>query len=89
MNLPDEAVDAATDALQQFSLTQDRDGLQAWDAYARATLEAAAPHMLAGVRGLHVQRSGDYVDRDGIDWYGEHCGHCRVEWPCATIEVLP
>ena len=45
--IPEAAVEAATDALQQFALIKDRDGLQAWDAYARAALEAAAPHMLA------------------------------------------
>jgi hypothetical protein len=48
--IPDEAVEAATDAMQQFALTEDRDGLQAWDAYARKALEAAAPHMLSHER---------------------------------------
>ena len=45
--IPVEAVEAARDAMQQFALIEDRDGLQSWDAYARLALEAAAPHMLA------------------------------------------
>jgi hypothetical protein len=43
--IPAEAVEAATDAMQQFALVEDRDGLQSWEAYAKLALEAAAPHM--------------------------------------------
>ena len=48
--IPDAAAEAATDALQQFALTEDRDGLQAWDAYARVALEAAAPHLIQAAK---------------------------------------
>ena len=66
--IPEAAVEAATDALQQFALTKDRDGLQAWDAYARAALEAAAPYLQSaawerGVEDGYHHRPNPYKEQ--------------------------
>jgi hypothetical protein len=88
--ISDEAVEAAVDALVASRLGDHKwiNGEEFVEA-ARAALEAAAPRMFAGVLELHAKRTGDYTDHNGTGWAGEHCGHCRVEWPCATIEVFP
>ena len=69
--IPEEAIEAATDALQQFALNEDRDGLQAWDAYARAAIEAAVPRLLSnawerGYRdcGLEWEQTADLATPD-------------------------
>jgi len=52
--IPDAAVEAAAKALYELQVGQawgDKPEYTAvWDAYARAALESAAPHMLAGAR---------------------------------------
>ena len=45
--IPDEAVEAARDAMKRFEVQCDPDGRYGWDAYARIALEAAAPHLMA------------------------------------------
>lgn len=57
--IPAEAVEAARDAMQQFALIEDRDGLQSWDAYARLALEAATPHMVQAAYDLGFQHGSN------------------------------
>lgn len=66
--IPTEAVHAATDAMQQFALIEDRDGLQAWEAYAKIALEAAAPHMLAAWEAeRNLEYKADEARREWLD----------------------
>jgi hypothetical protein len=56
MNIPDEAVEAAAQALRDaFDW-----GVTDFDKQARAALEAAAPHMMAGAWDEGRETSGPY-----------------------------
>ena len=93
MNIPNEAVEAALEALDE--------GTSTWDGM-RLALEAAAPHLMAAkavsaVLGLH--REMPCLDEDGDPIGGSYCEECkdlddhsgeRVHevYPCMTVREI-
>lgn len=91
MDIPEEAVDAAVDALVASRLG-DHKGISGEEFVeaARAALEAAAPHLLReaqaaldAVRELHTED----VFRGHLSNGCRTCGG-GVGWPCPTIKAL-
>jgi hypothetical protein len=63
-----------------IALQDQRDNARAMSRDQQAVIER--------VREMHHRECGDYRDGFGQVWTGDHCIHCRDEWPCPTIAAL-
>lgn len=72
MSIPNEAIEAAADAMQQYAITEDRDG------YAKAAVEAAAPF-------LRAQALEDAAD--AITWVKPEKSPCESFEACCGSEA--
>jgi hypothetical protein len=84
------------DALQQFALVHDRDGLQAWDAYADVILAAGyrKPQVLSYIV---VSRDGqpigksfpsrDLAQKRADEWTND-CRVAGVDWDYRVAEIV-